>query len=103
MAFLEEIDPVRVISFHQPLNGVDTDTKDPRFARRLARALRLPRTVARLRRALPRHDDGVVQPPLRAAPRSRSSTARARPATGWSSRPRASSSASSARTATSRG
>lgn len=44
MAFLEEIDPVRVASFHQPLNGVDTDTKDPRFARRLARALRLPRT-----------------------------------------------------------
>lgn len=44
MAFLEEIDPVRVVSFHQPLNGVDTDTKDPRFARRLARALRLPRT-----------------------------------------------------------
>jgi protein MpaA len=45
MAFLEEIDPQRVISFHQPLNGVDTDTKDPRFARRLARALRLPRTA----------------------------------------------------------
>lgn len=44
MRFLEEIDPRRVISFHQPLNGVDTDTKDPRFARRLARALRLPRT-----------------------------------------------------------
>lgn len=44
MRFLEEIDPRRVISFHQPLNGVDTDTKDPQFARRLARALRLPRT-----------------------------------------------------------
>ena len=44
MAFLEEIDPLRVVSFHQPLNGVDTDTKEPRFARRLARALRLPRT-----------------------------------------------------------
>ncbi len=44
MAFLEEIDPMRVISFHQPLSGVDTDTKDPRFARRLARALRLPQT-----------------------------------------------------------
>jgi protein MpaA len=43
MAFLEEIDPLRVVSFHQPLNGVDTDAKDPRFARRLARALRLPR------------------------------------------------------------
>jgi protein MpaA len=44
MRFLTEIDPMRVISFHQPLDGVDTDTKDPRFARRLARALRLPRT-----------------------------------------------------------
>ena len=44
MRFLEEVDPRRVISFHQPLNGVDTDTKDARFARRLARALRLPRT-----------------------------------------------------------
>jgi protein MpaA len=44
MAFLKEVDPRRVISFHQPLVGVDTDTKDPRFARRLARALRLPRT-----------------------------------------------------------
>lgn len=44
MRFLEEIDPRRVISFHQPLHGVDTDTKDPRFARRLARALGLPQT-----------------------------------------------------------
>ena len=34
-----------MLSFHQPLNGVDTDTKDPRFARRLARALRLPTTT----------------------------------------------------------
>ena len=45
MAFLRHVDPVRLVSFHQPLNGVDTDTKDPRFARRLARALRLPRTT----------------------------------------------------------
>jgi protein MpaA len=44
MAFLKDVRPRRVISFHQPLLGVDTDTKDPRFARRLARALRLPRT-----------------------------------------------------------
>ena len=44
MAFLREVRPQRVLSFHQPLNGVDTDTKDPAFARRLARALRLPRT-----------------------------------------------------------
>lgn len=44
MDFLVEVDPRRVISFHQPLHGVDTDTKDAGFARRLARALRLPRT-----------------------------------------------------------
>jgi protein MpaA len=44
MAFLAEIKPRRIVSFHQPLNGVDVDTKKPRFARRLARALNLPRT-----------------------------------------------------------
>ena len=44
MAFLTEVDPRRVISFHQPLDGVDTDTKDAGFARRLARRLRLPTT-----------------------------------------------------------
>ena len=44
MAFLTEVAPRRVISFHQPLNGVDTDTKDAGFARRLARRLKLPRT-----------------------------------------------------------
>jgi protein MpaA len=45
MGFLRQVRPRRVLSFHQPLNGVDTDTKDPRFARRLARALRLPTTT----------------------------------------------------------
>lgn len=44
MRFLRRVDPRRVISFHQPLHGVDTDTKDSRFARRLARGLRLPQT-----------------------------------------------------------
>ncbi len=44
MAFLTEIQPKRIVSFHQPLNGVDVDTKKPKFARRLARALNLPRT-----------------------------------------------------------
>ena len=44
MRFLEEVDPRRVLSFHQPLHGIDTDTKEPGFARRLARTLRLPRT-----------------------------------------------------------
>jgi protein MpaA len=43
MAFLREIEPERVLSFHQPLLGVDTDTKDAGFARRVARELRLPR------------------------------------------------------------
>lgn len=42
--FLRQVRPRRVISFHQPLHGVDTDTKRPGFARRLARALRLPRS-----------------------------------------------------------
>ena len=44
MRFLEEVDPRRVLSFHQPLHGIDPDTEEPGFARRLARALRLPRT-----------------------------------------------------------
>ncbi len=43
MRFLRRVDPRRVISFHQPLYGVDTDTKNARFARRLARHLDLPR------------------------------------------------------------
>lgn len=42
--FLRQVKPRRVLSFHQPLHGVDTDTKNPAFARRLARALGLPRT-----------------------------------------------------------
>jgi protein MpaA len=42
MAWLREVRPRRILSFHQPLLGVDTDTKDPRFARRVARTLRLP-------------------------------------------------------------
>lgn len=44
MRFLRDVRPDYVLSFHQPLHGVDTDTKDAGFARRLARALRLPRT-----------------------------------------------------------
>jgi len=43
MRFLRRIRPDRIISFHQPLYGVDTDTKRPRFSRRVARALNLPR------------------------------------------------------------
>jgi len=43
--FLKRVEPHRIISFHQPLHGVDQDTKNRRFARRVARTLRLPRKV----------------------------------------------------------
>jgi protein MpaA len=42
MRFLRKVRPDYVLSFHQPLRGVDTDTKNPRFARRVARELHLP-------------------------------------------------------------
>ncbi|MFL6001732.1 MAG: M14 family zinc carboxypeptidase [Nocardioides sp.] len=42
MRFLSDVRPSRILSFHQPLHGVDTDTKIPRFARRTARKLDLP-------------------------------------------------------------
>jgi murein peptide amidase A len=42
MKFLRTVRPRRILSFHQPLNGVDTDTKLPKFARLVAKALRLP-------------------------------------------------------------
>ena len=42
MRFLRDVRPSRILSFHQPLRGVDTDTKMPRFARRVARKLDLP-------------------------------------------------------------
>lgn len=43
MRFLRDVDPRWIISFHQPLYGVDTDTKSPKFSRRVARHLNLPR------------------------------------------------------------
>jgi len=43
MRFLRSVRPDRIISFHQPLNGVDIDTKNRAFARRVATALDLPR------------------------------------------------------------
>jgi protein MpaA len=43
MRFLRKVKPRWIISFHQPLYGVDTDTKNPRFSRRVARHLDLPR------------------------------------------------------------
>jgi len=42
MRFLTDVRPAYVVSFHQPLDGVDTLTKHPTFSRRLAHALRLP-------------------------------------------------------------
>lgn len=42
MRFLRDIHPRWIVSFHQPLNGVDTDTKWPSFSRRLAANLKLP-------------------------------------------------------------
>lgn len=44
MRFLKRKNPRYVVSFHQPLHGVDTSNpKSPKLARRLARYLRLPR------------------------------------------------------------
>ena len=45
MRFLRDVRPDRILSFHQPLYGVDVATKDAQFARRVARTLRLPRKV----------------------------------------------------------
>lgn len=43
MRFLRAVRPDHVLSFHQPLHGVDTDTKRKRFAHRVADVLRLPK------------------------------------------------------------
>jgi hypothetical protein len=43
MRFLRDVNPKWVVSFHQPLHGVDTDTKNQALARRLAYHLDLPR------------------------------------------------------------
>src|SRR3546814_9418299 len=42
MRFLDEIKPRYLISFHQPLYGVDLDTKSPYLARKLIWHLELP-------------------------------------------------------------
>ena len=47
MRFLLKIRPDRMISFHQPLHGVDFNTRCPAFSRHLSRALHLP--VSKLR------------------------------------------------------
>jgi protein MpaA len=43
MRFLKKIRPDRIVSFHQPLHGVDTDTKSQKFSRKVADKLNLPR------------------------------------------------------------
>jgi protein MpaA len=45
MRFLGDVRPDYVLSFHQPLHGVDTDNKRPGFARRVAHTLGLPSTT----------------------------------------------------------
>ena len=45
MRFLRQVDPDYVLSFHQPLYGVDTDNERPGFSRHVARTLRLPATT----------------------------------------------------------
>jgi predicted deacylase len=42
MRFLKRFRPAHIISFHQPFNAVDTDMKDPKWARRVADKLNLP-------------------------------------------------------------
>ena len=44
MRFLRDVRPDYVLSFHQPLHGVDTDNKRPGFSRRVADHLNLPAT-----------------------------------------------------------
>ena len=45
MRFLSRVRPDWVLSFHQPLYGVDVAVERPRFARRVARLLGLPATT----------------------------------------------------------
>jgi predicted deacylase len=45
MRFLRDVRPDYVLSFHQPLHGVDTDNKRPGFSRHVARTLGLPATT----------------------------------------------------------
>ena len=45
MGFLAQVRPDYVLSFHQPLHGVDVAVERPTFARRVARLLGLPATT----------------------------------------------------------
>lgn len=42
MSFLLKVKPERLISFHQPLHGVDVDSRRPAFSHKVSRALHLP-------------------------------------------------------------
>lgn len=42
MRFLLKVRPDRLVSFHQPLHGVDLDSRRPSFSHKVARALHLP-------------------------------------------------------------
>jgi murein peptide amidase A len=44
MKFLTKVRPDYILSFHQPLHGVDINVKRPKFARKVARHLDLPTT-----------------------------------------------------------
>ena len=79
MRFLKDIRPRWIVSFHQPLNGVDTDTKDRRFTPPVPRVE--PAAGSRSTAAgLPRHDDRLVSTAASTAPRSAAEYG-ARPAT----------------------
>jgi protein MpaA len=45
MAFLRQVQPDWILSFHQPLHGVDIAVERPSFARKVARLLGLPTTT----------------------------------------------------------
>ena len=58
MRFLNRVDPKYLVSWHQPLRAVDSDSvKDKGLMRRLANESRPAEEAADLRRGLPRHDD----------------------------------------------
>ena len=62
MRFLNRVDPKYLVSWHQPLRAVDSDSaKNKGLMRRLAKDLDLPKKPPDLRRGLPRHHDAVVQ------------------------------------------
>ena len=65
MRFLRDVRPARVLSFHQPLYGVDKDTKTPAYSRRVAGPARAAPQVVHLRWRVPRDDGGLVQQDVR--------------------------------------